>query len=165
MAADPTSSEFTPPELPERGRVILVLVLAAGAGLVVLAVLVLLVFLGWRYSGGTSGAGVGPPSPTASAVQQAAYQRGLELREAGERELAFDVAYRHALAGRWEAAVAAFDAVIDAEPDRAQAYLMRGRARQELGEVSGALDDYSRAIELVERSAGSCRGPSKTSLC
>jgi tetratricopeptide (TPR) repeat protein len=53
-----------------------------------------------------------------------------------------------------ENAVEQATAIVEAEPERAEAYLLRARARQQLGRRDEALADYEKAVEVKPDSAG-----------
>lgn len=60
----------------------------------------------------------------------------------------------------YAAALAAYDSALEAEPEFALAYARRGRAKQRLEDIDGALADYQAALErdsaLVDARAGRC---------
>lgn len=56
-------------------------------------------------------------------------------------------------AGQWAAAIAAYDAALQAAPDLAEAWLNRGIARMQAGAGAGGLADYAEAARLAPRSA------------
>ncbi|MEA3403535.1 MAG: tetratricopeptide repeat protein [Armatimonadota bacterium] len=54
----------------------------------------------------------------------------------------------HVYAWRAEEAVQAAEALVEAHPDRAEAYYRRGAARRATGDNEGGEADYRRAVEL-----------------
>lgn len=51
------------------------------------------------------------------------------------------------LAGRPAEALKDYDAILDKEPSNSEAYLGRGRARRALGDLDGAIEDFSQAVK------------------
>ena len=62
----------------------------------------------------------------------------------------YDLGIRCLEAGDYEEAVLAFTAAIEIDPMRPEAYVGRGDARRQLGELEGAQQDYRKALELNE---------------
>jgi tetratricopeptide (TPR) repeat protein len=60
--------------------------------------------------------------------------------------------FRHVSLGDVEGAFADYDAVIDHDPEKADAYVDRARLRKQLDDVDGASSDLDKAIELAPTS-------------
>lgn len=85
-------------------------------------------------------------------------RRAVELNQLGEaNQLLGQIAVRR---GEFSEAITLFNAALDHEPRSAVALAGRARAKQRLGDIEGAANDYSAAIRaddhLVEARAGRC---------
>jgi tetratricopeptide (TPR) repeat protein len=60
----------------------------------------------------------------------------------------------HSAMLNWEASLAAFDRAIVLDPENVKIYAGRGTAREQLGDVTGAVSDYELALQHVEADDG-----------
>jgi tetratricopeptide (TPR) repeat protein len=65
---------------------------------------------------------------------------------------ALDLGLREARARRYTEAIAAYNRAIQLDPNLAAAYINRGRARHQLGDLDNAISDYTRASEISTNS-------------
>lgn len=98
-----------------------------------------------------------PDSGEANAIEAVIWNIWSKAETAGARVLLRQGAADMA-AGRHEAALVSFDAVVDLEPDFAEGWNKRATVRYLMGDFAGSVDDIKRTMALEERHFGALSG-------